>query len=811
MENSKSLLEARAVSVARQVEIFLQFCVDDVLALSQIDHNLQAYSTFGKNHLRKIWIRAKEDGKIVERRQKIPLYREITWTNFRGIEQVRIDLNRKMSGQRDLSQPYWGTYGIEDYFNQAAKLPQGRVFVSHLLGRHVRKEEQLKGDSSVETAVSGEHFKGVVRFATPVYKNGKFIGVASLALDHRHLMEFTQHVLPFGKGEVVFPSYSSGNYAFLFDNEGWIITHPKFWDIRGHDRGTGKIVDPSSKVYNEHSVKAGFFPFNLLYVPFIHPNYREIAMTALSGKSGVTTTTSVAGIMRTLAFAPIRFSHGVYEKNGFFGGVTLGAQTDLFHKAVDKTPSAIRDALNSNIRDFVIIILLAGILVASIAFLLARSFTTPILMLAEKVKSISQGRFNISVKIHSNDELEMLGQNVEDMGRKLEEQKSSLMQSMTELENSKKEAVRERDFIESIFSHMMSGLVVIDSNDLVTNVNQKAVRMLDLDSENLLNQPVRQVLSAFPPLLEQIRSGKNDNEISGMDLEIKLSDRQKKHLEISVSSIKRAGSKTKTSEQESVLLIFRDVTHRKTMEEHLRRSDRLVSLGTLAAGIAHEIRNPLTGISLLLDDLHDRLFDRERERVLMQKALEEIEKLEKIVTELLEFAAAPTSKNVVKDLGKVIDHTLFLVNKQCLQQNVEIIRDEDRSLPPLRLDPEKLKQAFLNILLNAVKVMPEGGQITIRTKPLTDPDAPLKKTGVKIEICDTGPGIHPDDIDYIFDPFFTRNPDGFGLGLSITHTIIEEHRGSISAENHPIKGGACFTIILPLTEDYDGKDPGRRR
>jgi signal transduction histidine kinase len=178
--------------------------------------------------------------------------------------------------------------------------------------------------------------------------------------------------------------------------------------------------------------------------------------------------------------------------------------------------------------------------------------------------------------------------------------------------------------------------------------------------------------------------------------------------------------------------------------------------------------------------------------------LEEIEKLEKIVTELLDFASRSSSKLVVKDLNLVIEHTLFLIKKQCKQQKVRLVERLNPSLPPVQLDPEKIKQALLNILLNAITVLPNGGEITILTRHHQRLEFLGGKKGVEIKICDNGPGISQDDIEYIFDPFFTRNPKGSGLGLSITHTIIDEHNGKIIVESDHTNG-AVFRIFLPLS------------
>ena len=396
VRSASSLLEARARAIAQQVALLLQGSADDLRTLSYLPAETDVYRGFYNSHQRTIWIRIGENGAFQEIRLPVPVYREITFVDPDGIERIRIFDAAVYDTRRDLNKPFWGPFGEEDYFNQAKALPRDDFYVSHLLGRHVREAEQLRGAEGVETAVGGATYDGIIRFAMPVYRGLSVAGVVSVALDHRHLMEYTQHVLPLGNREVVFPSYNSGNYAFLFDDEGWIITHPKYWDIRGYDRDTGKLVDPTGIDYNESAMKAGYVPFNLLHVPFIHTNYRHVAEAVLAGHSGVTQTASVGGVSRVLAYAPIAFPRGEYRKTGYFGGVTLGAQTDIFHEAVNQSAQRLAAGLARTVRHFAVIILIAGGIVALAAVVLARSFTRPILMLTDKIKEISQGRFDFS-------------------------------------------------------------------------------------------------------------------------------------------------------------------------------------------------------------------------------------------------------------------------------------------------------------------------------------------------------------------------------------------------------------------------------
>jgi signal transduction histidine kinase len=236
------------------------------------------------------------------------------------------------------------------------------------------------------------------------------------------------------------------------------------------------------------------------------------------------------------------------------------------------------------------------------------------------------------------------------------------------------------------------------------------------------------------------------------------------------------------------ILTIEDLTERVNFRQQLARFERLASLGRLSAGIAHEVRNPLTGISLLLDELHDRLLANPKDQALIQRALQEIERLDGLVNELLHFAAMPETRVAQGDLAIVLRDTLFLVNKQFQNQKVQIHESIPAELPHPRMDSDRLKQALLNLLTNALEAMPDGGNLWLSAQRIAD--------GVLITVRDTGQGIPADRVDLIFEPFYTTKGEGTGLGLSITHTIITSHGGRIEVESQSGEG-TTFKVFLP--------------
>ena len=813
-DNTMSLLEARAKSIAIQVEQLLSACVDDLNMLSTLPVDSGIYLDFAKVHQRSVW-HLEESGS--ERRHGLPLYVEVTFADIQGHEEILIRNGVFLPGGRDVSKPFLSRFGRENYFNETMALEGDDLFVSHLTGYHRDRESGCYEDVNKIQRREGPctPYRGIIRFAKKKKVHGISQGVVSLALDHRHLMEFTQHVLPFGSREVLLPSYESGNYAFMFDNQGWMITHPKPWDIRGSD-AQGFLVDPGSDGYSAKNLKAGLLPFNLLHVPFIHENYPHIAKEVIAGRSGVTQTASVRGIPRVLAYAPVAFHHGVYKETGCFGGVTLGARTDEFYRSVTQTWEEIDIMIKNLSGQAIVLIGVTAVLVAVIALFLAGTFTRPIVKLTEKVNQIRSGNYDVDVRISSGDELEILGRQFMEMGCRLKAHEARLIRSMNELK-------QHVDLLKSIHGGMLSSLLVFNGEGRVLSANPRAANFFGLSQDEMLTRSIHSLLEPFPELMALTEKERQGDAHHAHAVEMKLTGGKPVYLETSLSTIRGAWEE----EGESTLLIFRDVTRRKNMEKHISRSDKLVSLGILAAGIAHEIRNPLTGITLMLDDLHDRIANKTSDRLLIQRALEEIEKLENIVTRLLEFASKPAHAPVLEDINRVVADTLFFVKKQCKQKGVTLETAISSNLPRIYIDRERIRQAILNIVLNALNVLEnekgtsskggEDGQrnsdsevsqprIVISTALSNEKESTgqVAECGdgnihqmVMLSISDNGPGIAKEDIDAIFDPFFSHNPDGFGLGLSITHTIVEEHGGRIVVESEP-RRGATFHLYLPV-------------
>jgi signal transduction histidine kinase len=241
----------------------------------------------------------------------------------------------------------------------------------------------------------------------------------------------------------------------------------------------------------------------------------------------------------------------------------------------------------------------------------------------------------------------------------------------------------------------------------------------------------------------------------------------------------------------------------KRSKSYMRRADRLASLGTLTAGLAHEIRNPLVAIKTFIQLLPERFEDEEFRNHFTNIASAEVDRISSLITELLDFARPSDPKLESEDINSILDGMILLVSTETKKKQVNVVKSYSPNLPLVQIDREQIKQVFLNILLNAIEATPEDGSITVKTRSFMKPGG---EPYIQIEFTDTGFGIPPEKLEEIFNPFFTTKSAGSGLGLSISHQIVEDHKGYIHVESELTKGSSFF-INLPLPQE----NPKRRR
>lgn len=256
-----------------------------------------------------------------------------------------------------------------------------------------------------------------------------------------------------------------------------------------------------------------------------------------------------------------------------------------------------------------------------------------------------------------------------------------------------------------------------------------------------------------------------------------------------------------TLAQNAAIALDNALLHEEVKQTQLlmRRTDRLRSLETIAGGFAHEIRNPLTAIKAFIQLAPERKDDREFMEYFGKVAEEDVGRIERLIQEILDYARYMKPKFTDEDLNEIISSSLYFIEVKAGSQGMTLEKELAPDLPLVHLDRQQIKQVLLNLLLNAMEAMGEkGGRLTVRTHRLNKPPA---TPWVQIEVVDTGPGIPPEDLEHIFDPFYTtkhesNEREGTGLGLTIVHQIIQEHGGLINVTSQ-VGQGTTFFVDLP--------------
>jgi two-component system NtrC family sensor kinase len=239
---------------------------------------------------------------------------------------------------------------------------------------------------------------------------------------------------------------------------------------------------------------------------------------------------------------------------------------------------------------------------------------------------------------------------------------------------------------------------------------------------------------------------------------------------------------------QAILCIARDLTERKQMEQYVLRTERLAAMGHLAAALAHEINNPLQSIGSSIELVLDFPLEESEKQDYLAAVRQEIERLMALTGRVLDFARPPRVERYSISVPEVVHHALSLAGKQLMHSRIGVNENLPDDLFSVRASRDQLAQVFLNLILNAVEAMPDGGRLSISARATEEQ--------VELSFQDTGPGIQEDDFERVFEPFHTTKENGTGLGLAVSYSIIQQHGGTITANNAP-EGGAVFTVILP--------------
>lgn len=325
---------------------------------------------------------------------------------------------------------------------------------------------------------------------------------------------------------------------------------------------------------------------------------------------------------------------------------------------------------------------------------------------------------------------------------------------------------------------------IVDMEGKFIYINDK-IKEWGYDNNKLIGQPLLSILDTK-------HINKRQTELSALGIrktyEMEILDKLGNVHIVAISSSPLHDEKENII---GIMGIIRDITETRELEEKLKNEERLASLGRLAAGIAHEIRNPLSSVKMNIAILRKNLKPRGTDIEHFKIAQDEVANLERIVTELLDYAKPSPLRLRKEDVHETIESTLEVVKAACRQSSIIVKKSFTKDLPRISMDKNKIQQAILNILLNAIQASKSGDTIEVKTE-----DNPVSNS-IKIIVIDHGHGIEEKNKNYIFDPFFTTKTNGTGLGLSIVRNIIKNHDGAILLDS-VVGVGTEVCIYLPL-------------
>src|SRR5215471_15970112 len=352
-----------------------------------------------------------------------------------------------------------------------------------------------------------------------------------------------------------------------------------------------------------------------------------------------------------------------------------------------------------------------------------------------------------------------------------------------------------KEFNESIVESINVGLMAVDLDGRITRLNSALEEIVATDREEVVGRNVEDLFAAgFADTLHQVLGEQKWRLIQTRNI-------YKLHTatvtgRLLVLNIAIAPLWADSQEQTGALVVFEDVTERLRLEDQLQQREKLSSIGLLAAGVAHEVNTPLTGVSSYTQMLLNMLPQNDPKHALLEKVRRQADRATDIVNNLLNFSRTGSAAEFTSlDIHRVLDDTLQLLEPQLRRGQIEIVRQYDEELPPVHGNSVKLQQVFTNLILNARDSIANGnGRIVLATHN-------GEEDSLTVEVADNGVGIDPDDVAKIYDPFFTTKGvgRGTGLGLAVTYGIVQEHSGHISVNSIPGLG-TTFRITLPTRD-----------
>ena len=459
---------------------------------------------------------------------------------------------------------------------------------------------------------------------------------------------------------------------------------------------------------------------------------------------------------------------------------------------------------------------LGVVLGSAVAAFLAQRIAAPVRVLADGTMAVARGDLQHTIAVRTRDELAVLATNFNHMTGELLKHRTVLEQTNRQLDQKVRELAILAAYNANILTSMTSGLFTLNPAGSFETFSPTAETITGWQSTEVRGQPYQPTFAGNTQLVQVLEASLYHHAPLTVP-RLEFARRDGRHV---LLALRTAMLQDKDADAVGLLVIFEDLSSIQTLERRLHRADRLAALGQMAAGIAHEIKNPLASIrtfAQLVSRKHgDAGFVEKFDRIVPH----ELDRINHIVEELLDLAKPARLQYAPVAVSAIVQRVVEVYAERMLQQHILLKTAFATALPPLLADAEQLYRGFANITLNALEAMPTGGELTIACQPvpkalvdfaapslrkaLADPQhAPalaldLYASDIEVVFSDTGAGIPAEQLDVLFTPFHTTKPRGTGLGLALTHKIIEEHHGSIHVAS-TVGQGTVVTITLPAS------------
>ena len=356
---------------------------------------------------------------------------------------------------------------------------------------------------------------------------------------------------------------------------------------------------------------------------------------------------------------------------------------------------------------------------------------------------------------------------------------------------------RIRAFSEKVVESMPIGLLALDRERKVLSINPAAEPILRISATSAPGMDAKEALPG--PLWELLVTLGERKKVVGKELECPTKDGRMVPLDVSISTMEGEGGAFLGH-----IILFRDLTEVQDLKREIETGKRLASLGRLAAGVAHEIRNPLSSIKGFATYFKERYRDVPEDRGTAEIMVKEVDRLNRVISQLLEFARPMSVRKRSSSPQALIRHTLKMIQPQALSKEIRVLAELPEEVPETPMDADKVSQVLLNLYLNSIEAMDKGGTLAVELRPAAGRD------GIEISVRDTGVGIKKEDLAQIFDPYFTTRASGTGLGLAIVHKIMESHHGDVKVESEQGKG-TTVTLYLPGIDERESYEEPKVR